>query len=71
LKPGDIVAIATDLPGLDVTHTGFVYRNPDGSVGLIHAAPGSGVKISRDLQTYTERVEHAIGILVARPQVKN
>jgi hypothetical protein len=68
LQAGDIIAIATDLPGLDVTHTGLVYRGTDGTVGLIHAAPGSGVKISSDLQTYAERVDHAIGILVARPQ---
>lgn len=67
LQPGDIVAIATRIPGLDVTHTGLVYRSSNGEMGLIHAAPGSGVKISADLQTYVSRVEDAIGILVARP----
>ncbi len=67
LQPGDVIAIATDLPGLDVTHTGLVYRGTNGEIGLIHAAPG-GVKISSDLQTYAERVDHAIGILVARPK---
>ncbi|WP_421657048.1 N-acetylmuramoyl-L-alanine amidase-like domain-containing protein [Leptothermofonsia sp. ETS-13] len=67
LQPGDIVAIATDIPGLDVTHTGLVYRNEDGSLGLIHAAPNSGVKVSHDLQHYVSNVESRIGILVARP----
>ncbi|QZZ20481.1 DUF1460 domain-containing protein [Leptothermofonsia sichuanensis E412] len=67
LKPGDIVAIATDIPGLDVTHTGLVYRNADGSKGLIHATPGDGVRVSPDLQTYINRVDHRLGILVARP----
>ncbi len=66
LKPGDIVAIATDIPGLDVTHTGLIYRNSNGGIGLIHAAPGSGVKLSPDLQTYMNQAENAIGIVVAR-----
>jgi hypothetical protein len=66
LRPGDIVAIATDIPGLDVTHTGLVYRTGNGGIGLIHAAPNSGVKISPDLQAYVSRVDDAIGILVAR-----
>lgn len=67
LKSGDILAIATRVPGLDVTHTGFVYRSSNGEVGIIHAAPGRGVKISRDLETYLNRVEDAIGVIVARP----
>lgn len=66
LQAGDIVAIATRISGLDVTHTGFVYRTSQ-DVGLIHAAPG-GVRISTDLQTYVSRVEDAIGIIVVRPK---
>lgn len=67
LQPGDIIATATDIPGLDVTHTGLVYRFPDGGVGLIHASPSGEVKISRDLQSYVQRVDGQIGIIVARP----
>ena len=67
LKSGDILAIATRIPGLDVTHTGFVYRGANGEVGIIHAAPGRGVKISPDLEAYLNRVENAIGVMVARP----
>lgn len=67
LQPGDIVAVATDIAGLDVTHTGLVYRHPDGNMGFIHASPAGRVTISRDLQRYVGHVEHAIGILVARP----
>ncbi len=67
LQPGDIVAIATAVPGLDVTHTGLVYPMPDGNIGLIHAAPNRGVIIAGDLQSYVSRVEEAIGIMVARP----
>ncbi|MEG4999129.1 N-acetylmuramoyl-L-alanine amidase-like domain-containing protein [Microcoleus sp. B4-D4] len=66
LKPGDIVAVATDLKGLDVTHTGFVYRNADGNLGLIHASPAGAVTVAYDLQRYISRVESAIGIVVVR-----
>jgi hypothetical protein len=69
LQSGDIVAIATAVEGLDVTHTGLVYRSKSGGVGIIHAAPRSGVKVSRDLQSFVEQVDQAIGITVARPAV--
>jgi cell wall-associated NlpC family hydrolase len=65
LQPGDIIAIATAVPGLDVTHTGLVYQTAE-QTGLIHAAPG-GVRISADLESYVAQVEMAIGIMVARP----
>ncbi len=67
LQPGDIVAIATDIPGLDVTHTGLVYRDQNGGLGLIHATPGRGVAISPDLQRYVNHVDSAIGVLLVRP----
>ncbi|HEY9615748.1 MAG TPA: N-acetylmuramoyl-L-alanine amidase-like domain-containing protein [Microcoleaceae cyanobacterium] len=67
LHPGDIIAIATDIPGLDVTHTGIAYRQADDSFGLLHASPSGTVKISPDLQSYVARVDHSIGIMVARP----
>jgi hypothetical protein len=67
LQAGDIVAIATNIPGLDVTHTGLVYRYPNGNIGFIHASPVGEVAITCDLETYVGRVENAIGILVARP----
>jgi hypothetical protein len=75
LQPGDIIAVATNIPGLDVTHTGLVYRQANGNMGFIHASPAGQVTIARDLERYVSRVEHAIGILVARPldprQTKN
>lgn len=67
LQPGDIVAVATDVKGLDVTHTGLVYRNADGNIGLIHASPAGQVTVAYDLHRYISRVESAIGIVVARP----
>lgn len=67
LQPGDIIGVATNIAGLDVTHTGLVYRQPDGTMGLIHASPAGEVTIARDLQGYVGNVRNAIGILVARP----
>jgi hypothetical protein len=67
LQEGDVVAIATQVPGLDVTHTGLIYRTANGNLGLIHAAPNRGVILSPDLAGYVANVEDSIGILVARP----
>jgi hypothetical protein len=67
LQPGDIIAVATNIPGLDVTHTGLAYRQPNGNIGFIHASPAGQVTIARDLHRYVSRVKHAIGILVIRP----
>jgi len=67
IQAGDIIAIATAIPGLDVTHTGLAIRNADGSIGIIHASPGGEVVIAKDLKTYAAKIDQAIGIMVARP----
>lgn len=66
LQPGDIIGVATKIPGLDFTHTGLVYQQPDGEIGLIHASPAGKVVIAQDLQKYISKVENAIGIVVTR-----
>jgi hypothetical protein len=66
MRSGDIVAIATKIKGLDVTHTGLVYIAIDGKVGLIHASPSGKVKISPDLQTYVQGVKEQSGIMLVR-----
>ncbi|MEM6614866.1 MAG: N-acetylmuramoyl-L-alanine amidase-like domain-containing protein [Cyanobacteria bacterium P01_C01_bin.72] len=66
LQPGDIIGVATKIPGLDFTHTGFVYQQPDGNMGLIHASPAGEVVIAQDLQKYIGNVQNAIGIVVSR-----
>jgi len=66
LKAGDIIAVTTNLKGLEATHTGLVYLTPKG-VGFIHASPSGQVTVSNDLQRYIEGVDQAIGIMVARP----
>lgn len=67
LQAGDILALVTDIEGLDVTHTGLVYANEDGSRGLLHASTSGGVIVSPDLQGYVTNNRRQIGILVARP----
>lgn len=66
LRSGDIVAIATKIKGLDVTHTGLIYRHGD-NISLIHASPAGKVAIASDLQRYVSRVKYAKGVIIARP----
>ena len=66
LKSGDIIGITTNIAGLDVTHTGLVYRQGN-RVGLIHASPAGRVTIATDLQQYVSHIPKAIGVFVVRP----
>lgn len=68
LEGGDIVALVTSIDGLDVAHTGLVYAHEDGGRGLLHASLSDGVMVSPDLQQYVEKIDHQIGMVVARPQ---
>lgn len=69
LETGDIVAMATQIEGLDVVHVGLVYRKPDGAVHLLHApVPGDVVSISRKpLPEYLKTFDAHVGVIVARP----
>jgi hypothetical protein len=37
-QDGDIIAFASTLDGLDISHVGFVLRQPDGELGLNHSS---------------------------------
>jgi hypothetical protein len=69
LETGDIVAMATNIEGLDVVHVGLVYRKPDGAVHLLHApVPGDVVCVSRKpLPEYLKTFDAHVGVIVARP----
>ena len=67
LQAGDIIALATDIGGLDVAHTGLVFKHEDGNAGLLHASTARGVIVSPDLQQYVENNKRQVGIVVARP----
>jgi len=67
LQNGDIFALVTAVPDLDVTHTGLIERR-DGRVDALHAAPGRGVMRSADLVRYAASVPDVIGVTVLRPR---
>jgi len=67
LRPGDVIATATNIDGLDVTHTGFVYRTADGRTAFLNASLSGEVLIAPDLARYSQGVRAQTGIIVARP----
>ncbi|MEC3964089.1 N-acetylmuramoyl-L-alanine amidase-like domain-containing protein [Flagellimonas halotolerans] len=69
IKSGDILALATSIKGLDVTHTGIAIHQPDGRLHLLHASSKNGeVEISDlPLADYLKNIKSNIGIIVARP----
>ncbi|MBC2838332.1 N-acetylmuramoyl-L-alanine amidase-like domain-containing protein [Robiginitalea sp. SC105] len=68
IRDGDIIALATDIKGLDVTHTGLAIRMPDGRIHLLHASTVGEVVISEQpLADYLEGIKGNTGIIVARP----
>ena len=67
IKTGDIIAITTSIPGLDVTHIGFAhYLN--GNLCLLHASSGKGevVKDTTPLRDYLANNRRHTGIRVFR-----
>ncbi|MFS4416172.1 N-acetylmuramoyl-L-alanine amidase-like domain-containing protein [Maribacter sp. 2307ULW6-5] len=71
IKTGDIIALATSIKGLDVTHTGFAVREANGRIHLLHASTTSmEVEVTKEpLAEYLKGVSKNIGVLVARPMV--
>ena len=68
LRSGDIIALATSIAGLDVTHTGIAIRQNNGRIHLLHASTSGSVVISKEpLADYLKKIKHNIGIIVARP----
>jgi len=71
IKTGDIIALATSINGLDVTHTRMATREKDGRIHLLHASTGSmEVEVTKKpLAEYLKGVKKNIGIVVARPKI--
>lgn len=69
IQSGDIIALATSINGLDVTHTGIATREEDGRIHLLHASTGSmEVEVSKlPLADYLKGIKSNTGIMVARP----
>jgi hypothetical protein len=69
IESGDVLAFATSVPGLDVSHAAFAYRDSGGTLRVLHAPLSGGVvEITRaTLPEYVANIRRATGILVARP----
>ena len=68
IQSGDIVALVTDLEGLDVSHVGFAVREGR-SLRLLHASLAQGkVGISKQtLAAYIKARKSIAGIIIVRP----
>ncbi len=64
-----MLAFATEIAGLDVTHSAFAYRDSGGVLRVLHAPLSGGVvEITQaTLPEYVAGIRRATGILVARP----
>ena len=70
LQTGDVLAFATSIAGLDVTHTGLAYRDRGGVMRVLHAPLSSGgvVQVSPGtVADYVNGLRTSTGILAARP----
>lgn len=69
IQTGDVLAFATAIPGLDVTHAAFAYRDVKGVLRVLHAPLSGGVvEITRLLlPEYVAAIKRSTGILIARP----
>lgn len=69
IMSGDVLAFATAIPGLDVTHSALAYRGADKVLRVLHAPlSGGAVEITKaTLHQYVSAIKRGTGILVARP----
>ncbi|MFL5403769.1 MAG: N-acetylmuramoyl-L-alanine amidase-like domain-containing protein [Gemmatimonadales bacterium] len=70
IESGDVLAFATEIAGLDVTHAALAYRDQKGVLRVLHAPLSGGVvEITRTtLPEYVAAIRHSSGILIARPR---
>jgi hypothetical protein len=69
IEAGDVLAFATAIAGLDVTHAALAYRDAAGKLLVLHAPLSGGVvEVTRaTLPEYVAAIRRSTGILVARP----
>jgi hypothetical protein len=69
IETGDVLAFATEIPGLDVTHSALAYRDGRGTLRVLHAPLSGGVvQVTHStLPEYVAAIRRSTGILVARP----
>jgi hypothetical protein len=68
IQNGDLIAITTNLPGLDIGHVGIAVKESDGRIHFLHAPlSGSKVQISeKPLPEYLAAIKKHTGIIVLR-----
>ena len=71
IQNGDIIAITTNISGLDIVHTGFAIWQRN-QLHLLHASSDKGiVMISKEpLATYLAKHKSRSGIMVVRPEAR-
>lgn len=65
---GDLIGIATNIKGMDITHTGVAVRMPNGKLHFMHA-PNVGYKVQiteQPMHDYLAKNQRQTGIIVAR-----
>lgn len=68
MQTGDIIATTTSISGLDVTHTGYVYKESGGTYFIHASSKSKKVIISpMELQEYVAGDSKKTGIMIARP----
>jgi hypothetical protein len=69
IESGDVLGFATAIPGLDVTHAAFAYRDGKKILRVLHAPLSGGVvEVTRaTLPQYVAAIRRSTGILIARP----
>lgn len=68
LQTGDIIGTTTDIAGLDITHTGFIYKDGNGTHFMHASLPKKQVMISNEeLKEYLAGNKKQSGVMVARP----
>lgn len=68
MQTGDIIATTTSIGGLDVTHTGYVYKEGGGTYFMHASSKMKQVIISgEELQDYVASDSKKTGIMIARP----
>jgi hypothetical protein len=73
IESGDVLAFATSIAGLDVTHSAMAYRDRAGTLRVLHAPLSGGVvEVTRStLVEYVAAIKRCTGVMVARPGVGN
>ncbi len=70
IQTGDLIALTTNIEGLDIGHVGFAIKMEDGKIHFMHAPlAGSKVQISElSLSDYAKKIKKHTGIIVLRTQ---